>query len=166
MNKKTFWIGYVIGFILTVGGIYVVIKKFQHQSTPDIAIEKIQMKDLNGNSVNVSDFSGKPLVINYWATWCAPCREEFPDFEKAKQDFGDKANFVMVSDETVEKILSFKKQNTYSFTFLQSSRPLSESGINVRPTTYFYNSKGILTTKKIGGLDTKELSEILDNNLK
>lgn len=162
MNRKFFWIAYLIGLFLGIGGIYLVINKFKKTSAPNISTEKIQLENLDGTTISLEKYLTKPLVVNYWATWCAPCKNEFNDFEKIKQEFGNKVTFVMISDEAKSKILLFKQQNPYTFLFLHSVKSLNEYGINILPTTYFYNSKGTLKSKHIGKLDAKELKEILE----
>jgi thiol-disulfide isomerase/thioredoxin len=121
----------------------------------------VETQDLKGNKVNLENYIGKPLVVNYWATWCAPCRGEFPDFEKTKQHYGEEVNFIMISDEPIEKITKFSQSNPYTFTYLKSSKDLSSYGINARPTTYFYNSKGILVAKEMANLDAAKLNEMI-----
>lgn len=166
MNNKFFWIGYVLGIFLAVGSISLGVSKFSQVTLTgsDIFFNKMVLSDLNGKVINVTDFGNKPLVVNYWATWCVSCVEEFPDFEKVKQQFGDRVNFVMVSDETIEKISTFNQKNPYSFIFVKCIRPLTEYGLNFRPATYIYNSKGNLTSKTSGALTAKELKADIDKS--
>jgi len=137
MIKKSFWKGFIVGgtvFIITAVIIY---NKFI--ASPDIVLNLIEVQDLKGNNVELTKYEGKPLVINFWATWCAPCLKEFPYFEEVKQRFGNDINFVMISDESTEKIISFSNSKPYSFNFLKSVKKLSEYGINENtslPTTY------------------------------
>src|SRR3978361_191365 len=116
MNKKSFWKGFITGIILTGVALFVVAKSYMVQ--PDVSLKNINVEDLNGKQVVISEMLGKPIVVNYWATWCGPCRQEFPEFEKVKKQWENKATFLMVSDETTEKIQDFKAKNLYSFTYL------------------------------------------------
>ncbi|TNM50869.1 TlpA family protein disulfide reductase, partial [Streptomyces sp. NP160] len=63
--------------------------------TPNISIDQLEVQDLKGNKIELAKYQGKPLVVNYWATWCAPCHKEFPYFEEVKQRLGNEVNFVM-----------------------------------------------------------------------
>ncbi|MBA3898849.1 MAG: TlpA family protein disulfide reductase [Bacteroidetes bacterium] len=126
-------------------------------SLPDISLEKMNLTDLSGNIVELKVYSNNPLVINYWGTWCKPCIEEFPAFEEAKKQFGGKVNFIMVSDEPLEKLVKFKEKNNYTFTFLKSQDPLHKHGLRSFPTTYFYNEEGELVSRKTGSLSKNEI---------
>lgn len=157
MNKKSFWTGFWTGICLTSITLFLVIRSLIVQ--PDISLNKMKVEDLNGNQVKISEMLGKPIVINYWATWCAPCRKEFPEFEVVKKKYGNKVTFLMVSDETTQLIQKFKDKNSYSFNYLRATNGFEE--INSRPTTFVYNKKGELITKHTGALNANELINIL-----
>jgi len=159
MEKRSFWTGYLTGIVVFI--VTAVIIYFNFLTQPDLSLSQMETQDLKGNKVNLENYIGKPLVVNYWATWCAPCRGEFPDFEKTKQHYGEEVNFIMISDEPIEKITQFSQSNPYTFTYLKSSKDLSSYGINARPTTYFYNSKGILVAKEMANLDAAKLNEMI-----
>ncbi|MEM8999872.1 MAG: TlpA disulfide reductase family protein [Bacteroidota bacterium] len=163
MVKKIFWKGFLVGclaFLFVAAlGYYKLVK------SPDIALAQLELQDLEGNMVEMADFDEKPLVVNYWATWCRPCLEEFPYFEEVKQRFGDDIHFVMISDEPIEKIGKFTATNPYSFHFLKSSKKLAEYGINEMtaiPTTYFYDISGNLIAKHTSALNVERLIELIN----
>ncbi|WP_029279521.1 TlpA family protein disulfide reductase [Pedobacter borealis] len=158
MNKKSFWTGFLTGVFLTIITLFLVIRSFIIQ--PDVSLSKMKVEDLSGKQVNLSEMLGKPIVINYWATWCAPCRQEFPEFEIVKKRLGNKVTFLMISDETTKVIQRFKDKNSYSFNYLRATKGFEE--VSARPTTFIYNSKGKLITKHTGGLNEKELMEMLN----
>mgnify|MGYP005997240403 CR=1 FL=1 len=128
MIKKSFWTGFITGGIIFIIIATIIYNKFV--VSPDISISQLEVKDLKGNNVDLTLYKGKPLVINYWATWCAPCLKEFPHFEEVKNRFTNEVNFIMISDESLEKITSFSNAKPYSFNFLKSDKKLSEYGIN------------------------------------
>lgn len=157
MNKKSFWIGFFAGFVITGLTLFFVVRSFIVQ--PDVSLKNMKVEDLNSKPVIISEMLGKPIVINYWATWCAPCRQEFPEFEKVKKQWENKITFLMISDETTKTIQNFKEKNLYSFTYLRALKGFED--ITSRPTTFIYNKKGELVTKRVGAIQEKELTEIL-----
>ena len=110
--------------------------------------------DLNGESVDMSMFIGKKVLVNFWATWCAPCKKEMPDLLEAQKILAkDNYVFLLISDESQSQISEFKKKTNYDFTFLKSKKPASSLGIYALPTTYVYNEKGEKVDKIIGAVE-------------
>lgn len=159
MNRKSFWTGFFTGIILT--GLIVFLFLISIVVQPDVSLTKMKVQDLSGNPVNIGEMAGKPVVINYWATWCAPCRQEFPGFENVKKRYEDKINFLMISDEEASLIQRFRDNNPYTFNYLRAVDGFEE--ISTRPTTFVYSSTGKLIEKRTGGLSETELSELLRN---
>ena len=78
------------------------------------------MTDASGEEVKLSDFFGKPVILNFWASWCDPCKSEMPHFEDAYQKYGEDINFVIVNltdgaRETVEAASDFIEEQGYTF---------------------------------------------------
>ena len=74
--------------------------------------------DIDGNAVKLSDFQGKPVILNFWASWCGPCKAEMPDFEKKYKELGDKVQFLMVnitSGDDFETAKDYIAQQGYQF---------------------------------------------------
>lgn len=162
MVKKSFWKGFATGCVILIITTIILYSKFI--VSPNISLDQLEAQDLKGNKIELAKYQGKPLVVNYWATWCAPCLKEFPYFEEVKQSLGNEINFVMISDESIEKITSFSNSKPYSFNFLKSSKKLSEYGLNeitALPTTYFYNAEGNLIAKHTSDLNIVSLTELI-----
>lgn len=160
MDRKFFWRGFVVGSVAFILVTVFVYNKYMVQ--PDISLSQMEVQDLDGQKVELTKYMGKPLVVNYWATWCVPCLKEFPHFEDVKNELGDEVNFIMISDESREKITKFKNANDYSFNYLQTDEELAEYGINTRPVTYFYDADGILVSKYASSLTAEKLKELID----
>lgn len=161
MDKKMFKIGFVVGALLVIGiGIYGYFNMqtmMNDVASKPIEIAQIDLENAKAEKVNLK--TGKPIIINFWATWCAPCVQEFPVFEELNAKYGDKIDFIMVSDEDMKKIEPFKIKKGYKLNMLRSTKKLDQYGIMLRPTTYFYNTKGKLITKISGELTKEEVEK-------
>lgn len=115
-----------------------------------IEIDRIKLTDLNSNPVDMRQFHGKTVFINFWATWCKPCLEELPSIQKAK-DILENENivFLIASDESAEQIEQFKKDFDYSFNFVRIQNP-EELSIMALPTTFIFNPEGKLVFSEMG----------------
>ncbi len=120
--------------------------------------------DAEGNAVSFSDFSGKPVVINFWATWCGYCVKEMPAFEKAAAEFGDKVVFMMINvtdgySETKEAAMEFVEKNGFSFPVYYDT-DLSATyayGASSLPATAFVKANGELMKGQIGMMSEETL---------
>jgi thiol-disulfide isomerase/thioredoxin len=164
-----FKIGFLVGVLLIIGmGIY---GYFNMQTVVnDVSIKPIELAQLdleNDKAEKVQLKIGKPMIINFWATWCAPCVKEFPEFEELNTQYGDKVDFVMISDEEITKIEKFKTKNGCQLTMLRSAKTFEEYGLFLRPATYLYNSEGKLINKISGGITKealeKEIVKLIEN---
>ena len=80
----------------------------KYRIPPAIAFPELALTDLSGNAVSLQDFQGKHIFLNFYATWCAPCRKEMPDLINASKKLtADDVLFIAVSDEDVGKIKRF-----------------------------------------------------------
>ncbi len=117
---------------------------------PDVVLAPdFVVYDKDGNAVSLSDYAGKPVVINYWASWCPPCIAEFPDFEQAYQEYGEDVVFLMInstdgSRETVASATEFIDENGYTMPIVFDSELNFALTYQFRalPTTTFINGDG------------------------
>ncbi len=113
-----------------------------------------ELKDLNGTEVELEDFSGKIVFLNFWATWCPPCREEMPSMEKLYTEFKDK-DFMMLAVELREdtkRVREFKERYQLNFPILVDSDGMVGVFYGVRsiPTTYRVDKDGYLIGAALG----------------
>ena len=128
--------------------------------------------DGEGNPVSFSDFSGKPVVINFWATWCGYCVKEMPSFEKAFEEFGDEVVFMMINvtdgyQETKEDAVKFVEEKGYTFPVYYDTE-LSAAGVygaSSLPATAFINADGELVHGQLGMLSEETLYGFIEKLL-
>lgn len=115
-------------------------------------------------SVELEDFIGKPIVINFWATWCYYCTLEMPDFDIAYNEYGKDVVFLMVNatdgvSETVARASSYISSNGYDFPiyFDTTGEAADAYGVTGFPSTFFINRKGDLVESKVGMISLEAL---------
>ncbi|HDZ49746.1 MAG TPA: TlpA family protein disulfide reductase [Candidatus Aerophobetes bacterium] len=125
--------------------------------TPPLKAPDFTLKNLEGFSVSLKDFAGKVVFLNFWATWCGPCRDEMPSMEKLWQRFKEEAFVILAVDlrEEKEEVNSFMKDYGLTFPVLLDSRGEVGSMFGVRaiPTTYLIDSEGRIVGKALGARD-------------
>lgn len=109
--------------------------------------------DLDNNEVNLSSFKGKKVLINYWATWCAPCIQKMPSLIKAQEQLQSEFIFLLVSDESIQRISRFKNRKNFNLKHLKSTVSLASLGVYSLPTTYVYNKQGKQIKTIVGSVD-------------
>lgn len=124
------------------------------------------VEDGEGNSVKLSDFAGKPVVVNFWASWCGPCKMEMPHFQTAWEEYGDKIEFLMVnmsagfgdSKEDAQAVLS---EGGYTFPVYYDTLGQCATGyaVNAIPVTLFINADGTLNAQQVGMLSEAALDQ-------
>lgn len=133
----------------------------QGQGIPDASV-----LSLDGEMVSLKDFQGQPMVVNYWASWCPPCRREMPVLQAAQQA-NDKVTFVFVNQgETVTTVTDYLKQQQLSLNnvMLDKAQVLRQaSGAAGLPTTLFFNADGQLVDMHMGEVSAAGLTSYVDN---
>lgn len=129
------------------------------QAAPDFTVY-----DVDGNAYKLSDFRGKPVILNFWATWCGYCQVEMPDFDAKFQEYGEDVHFIMLNvtdgaQETLESASAFIAENGYSFpvyydTDLDATYSYNTSGL---PVTYFLDAEGNFVAWQQGVLSADNL---------
>ena len=124
--------------------------------------------DQDGNEVTLSSFFGKPIVLNFWASWCPPCRMEMPDFNQAYLELGSKVHFLMVNmtagRETKQSAQEFIQEENFSFPvyFDLSQNAAVTYGAYSLPTTYFIDASGAAVAYATGAIDADTLRGAID----
>ena len=127
--------------------------------------------DADGNRVQLTDYIGKPIVLNFWASWCGPCRKEMPHFEQAYRDMGQDVTFLMVNmtanGETQESAQSFLDDSGYTFPVLfdLDMEAAYNYGVYSLPMTVFIDENGNVQDLSIGAIDEATLLSKIDKIL-
>lgn len=115
------------------------------------------LETLDGESVTLSDWQGKAVLLNFWATWCPPCKAEMPAFQQTYLDYKDE-DFVILAvnatqQDSLEAIKAFREENSLTFPILLDNIGDVSSAYQVQsmPTSFFIDKKGIISEVVIGG---------------
>lgn len=128
--------------------------------------DKIELTDLEGERVSLTDFRGKTIILNVWATWCGPCIKEMPSLESMqKQLSSDDFVLLLASAESMDKIEGFKARFPFDFNYVQLNTAQESLGIYALPTTFIINDKGelIITENGMKDWNTPESIEQVSN---
>ena len=127
------------------------------------------MYDVSGNPVKLSDYFGKPIVLNFWASWCGPCQMEMPDFQEKYETLDGQVQFLMInmtdgSRETVTSASEFIKDQGYTFPVFYDTETDAAAAYraNSLPTTYFIDAKGYVIARATGAVSGDTLQRGID----
>ena len=131
--------------------------------------------DREGNAHTLSEFQGKPVILNFWASWCGPCKSEMPDLEEAYRKYGEDIHFVMVNltdgnSETVETASSYIDGQGYTFPVYYDIDPEGAHAlagaeayqVNSIPITYFIDAEGNIVAYASGMMSSARLQSGID----
>ena len=124
--------------------------------------------DEAGNEVRLSDYLGKPVVVNFWASWCGPCRMEMPEFQEKHLELGGEVQFLMINmtggRETVETARDFIAGQGYTFPVLYDTEGdvAVTYGAYALPTTYFIDAEGYAIAQARGAINSETLQAGID----
>lgn len=113
------------------------------------------LKDLNGNNVSLSDYAGKLVFVNFWATWCPPCRAEIPGFIRLYDKYKDQGLAIIgisADRDGIEVVKRFVDANKVNYPIVMYNMEVIQKygGITGIPTTFVVNRKGEVVNKFVG----------------
>ena len=136
---------------------------------PKVEAPDFTVENADGEEVKLSDYVGKPIVLNFWASWCSPCKSEMPEFNAAWEELEGEVQFLMVnmtdgSRETVDTAKEYVEGEGFTFPVLfdtNSEAAIAYSAYSL-PTTYFIDADGYLVARAVGAIDGETLQKGLD----
>jgi Peroxiredoxin len=138
------------------------------EKTDTVQLGKAQdftLVDLEGNKVSLSDFKGKKVFLNFWATWCPPCKAEMPEIEKVYQETKDSDVVILGVEigEPLDTVKTFIVKNNYNFKVLldQDQSVATTYGISAIPTSYFIDEEGNIISKRVGEMNYEDMKEYI-----
>jgi thiol-disulfide isomerase/thioredoxin len=141
----------------------------QDETEDKLAAIDFTVYDAQGNEIKLSDFYGKPIIINFWATWCPYCVEEMPVFEEAYRKYGDDIHFLMIDDvdgqrETQAKGERFIQEKGFTFPVYYDTEGFAGYTYQVYslPTSVFIDSEGYIVIYYPGQLTAEMLQRGID----
>ena len=188
MDKKKMLMILVLAFVLLIAGASVLYNRLSENMAPEqLAVAETEppkvsetelsripapdftVYDAAGNAVKLSDYFGKPIVLNFWASWCGPCKMEMPDFNKKSKELEGKVQFLMVNmtdgaRETVETATAFIEEQGYTFPvfFDTESEAAYTYGAYSLPTTFFIDADGFAIAQATGAISGDTLQQGID----
>lgn len=152
MNK--IWI--IMLALLTTAGTALTACQTSQNWTPTVTNQAadFELADLNGQKVSLGGLRGRPVVVNFWATWCGPCTHEMPFIQAVHEQWAESDLVILAVNvgENTSRVRQFIDQNQYSFTVLMDSdgQVAEKYQITGIPTTLFIDKEGIIQLMKIG----------------
>lgn len=144
------------------------------QSPPVVAsgsagkLAELMLATPQGQPASLAQWSGKVRVINFWATWCPPCREEMPEFSRVQEKLADKGvQFVGIGIDTPDNIINFQKSHPVSYPLLMGAYEVLKLTVELGnsssalPFTVILDREGNIAHSKMGKLTEAELEKLL-----
>jgi len=125
---------------------------------------QLALTSLDGQRFDISQLRGKPVIVNFWATWCVPCYQEHPVLVENARTIGGDVQFLgVVFNDSEDKINAFLRERGSAYPTLldRQGKTAIEYGVGGVPETFFINRRGVIVAKFVGPMTT----EILQSNL-
>ena len=143
------------------------VSKINNETLLSDDVLNIDLKGINTSSTNLKNLRGKVLFLNFWGTWCPPCRTEWPTIQKLYELREDKLEFVLIAmQDQEEDVKKFLKENNYTVPVYIAESPLDPKVLPVAfPTTYLIGKDGRILKKEDSSMDWSKDSvlEFIDN---
>ena len=177
-NRTLILLGVITLLTLSIYGSLIASRVFHSQVTAssvgnDVTLElapDFELKSLDGRTVKLSDFHGKVVVLNFWATWCAPCRVETPwlvDLYRRYKEQGLEVVGVSMDDGDQEHVADFVKEMGINYTVLMGSHGVGDAygGLRFLPQTFFIGRDGKIIKHSFGTNSKSDFEDAIKQSL-
>ena len=135
-------------------GIFVGVSQWQQSDLLPLgqAAPRFELQTLEGETVHLSNYQGKPVLLHFWATWCGVCRQEFSMLNTLQESLGDDAVLLsVVADGEVDELRTFADAHGLRYPILRATRSLlKQYRIGAFPTNYFLDADGKVKSRSVG----------------
>lgn len=136
-----------------------------------LSLENYDFKllDTEGNTLNMKDYRGEVIFINFWATWCPPCVAEMPDLQNLHNAFGDRVNFFFIARDKKDRVSNFMTKKNYDLpVYFEAGFTPKTLYSAALPTTFIIDTKGNIVIAETGAADWNDESihQLLEKLLK
>ncbi len=156
MSKKTTYIILIVAILVVVGLYYY----NKYNVAPTIQIAKLDVIDQDTNKFDIQSLKGKKVFVSFYASWCPNCIQELKELNSIKNQKLSDVEVLAITDESIEKLVSFKTKTQYPFTFLTLTGTFPDIGINSIPVTYLLNTKGEIVYNNVGYIEWTDESTL------
>ncbi|HWC77941.1 MAG TPA: TlpA disulfide reductase family protein [Blastocatellia bacterium] len=150
--------------LLSIFGAAATIFTLQKTDAPPVAAPAFEVKDLKGKRVRVSDFKGKVVLLNFWATWCAPCRAEMPELVRMQKEYQSKGLQIVgmtYPEYTRDSVRRMSRQFKLNYPILLGDYDVAElyNVAEVLPTTIVIDREGKIRGRILGIVDAEDFEQ-------
>jgi len=133
----------------------------KYKVAPKIDIANLEVVDDTSAKFDIKSLKGKKVIVSFYASWCPDCLKELKALNQIKNEKLSGIEVLAITDETMEKLISFKTKKQYPFTFLKLSKSFNDLKIFSIPTVYLLNTKGEIVYEKVGYINWENEAELL-----
>ncbi len=129
-----------------------------------------KLKDLDGHAISSDRFKGKVVVVDFWATWCAPCVSEIPGYIELQRKYGPDGLVIVgisMDQNGPDQVKKFAKAKGMNYTIVMGDENVAEAfgGIEGIPTTFLINRQGRIVNRKVGAMPHDEYEKLVKQAL-
>lgn len=163
------WAAICLLLLLAVGGASPAVAKSASRSLVNRVAPAFTLKDLDGRTIRLSQYRGKVVLLNFWASWCAPCQAEMPEFARWQTRFGGKLQVLGISmDDNLAQARAAARRLKINYPLLAATQEAGEAygGIYGLPETFLIDQQGKIRAEFQGGNHLKEIQAAIKSLVK